>query len=478
MRPVQLRFDRGTILIDNEGLQPMEGLQPLLARLAPLAEHSADGPTAPADDLELRWDPRVGAYRAPAHRYLALRRALTAAEVPWQTTLAPPGSLRGPLRALPLRSYQREALQRWRENDHQGLVVLPTGSGKTRVALAALAALARATLVLVPTRVLLGQWVDALGSLQIDGVRIGVLGDGRRELRPITVATFESAYRHADRFGHCFALVVVDEAHHFGSGARAEALEMCIAPARLGLTATLPDDPAALDRLRQLIGPVVCRYATAQLCGEHLAPFDRVQLFVDLDDEERRVYEEARRCYATAYRAFVCSGGKSWSAFVANAGATLWGRRALHGFAESRRVVSTARAKLALVQSLLQRHADDRLLIFTADNSAAYTLSRRLLIPAITCDIVRAERAAVLGRLRQGRLRALISSRVLNEGIDLPEARVGIIVGGAQGRREHVQRVGRLLRPRPGKRAVIYELIARETFEVGHASRRQRALVA
>ena len=94
----------------------------------------------------------------------------------------------------------------------------------------------------------------------------------------------------------------------------------------------------------------------------------------------------------------------------------------------------------------------------------------------LTCDIGRAERDDVLGAFRQGRLRALVSSRVLNEGLDVPDADIAVIVGGALGVREHVQRVGRLLRPRPGKRALVYELVTRQTLEVSQAWRRRQGL--
>ena len=96
----------------------------------------------------------------------------------------------------------------------------------------------------------------------------------------------------------------------------------------------------------------------------------------------------------------------------------------------------------------------------------------------LTCDIGRQERDDVLERFRHGELRALVSARVLNEGLDVPDADVAVVVGGALGEREHVQRVGRLLRPSEGKRAVVYELVTRNTVEVGQARRRRQGLVA
>jgi superfamily II DNA or RNA helicase len=116
-------------------------------------------------------------------------------------------------------------------------------------------------------------------------------------------------------------------------------------------------------------------------------------------------------------------------------------------------------------------------LIFTADNEAAYAIAREHLVMPLTCDIGRQERDDVLERFRRSDIRTLVSARVLNEGLDVPDADIAVIVGGALGEREHVQRVGRLLRPSEGKRAVVYELVTRNTIEVGQARRRRQGLV-
>jgi superfamily II DNA or RNA helicase len=119
-----------------------------------------------------------------------------------------------------------------------------------------------------------------------------------------------------------------------------------------------------------------------------------------------------------------------------------------------------------------------RVLVFTADNEAAYAIANRHLIMPLTCDIGRRERDDVLARFRRAELSALVSARVLNEGLDVPEADVAIVVGGALGEREHVQRVGRTLRPGPGKRAVVYELVTRASIEARQARRRRAGLGA
>jgi superfamily II DNA or RNA helicase len=117
-------------------------------------------------------------------------------------------------------------------------------------------------------------------------------------------------------------------------------------------------------------------------------------------------------------------------------------------------------------------------LVFTADNAAAYATALEHLVMPLTCDIGRAERDEALDRFRRGELRALVSARVLNEGIDVPSADVAVIAGGSLGTREHVQRVGRLLRPAPGKRALVYELVVRDSLEVGRSRERRKGLAA
>ena len=164
--------------------------------------------------------------------------------------------------------------------------------------------------------------------------------------------------------------------------------------------------------------------------------------------------------------------------FAVQAVRTAEGRRALAAWRQARRLVAFTHAKRRALHALLARHPDSRVLIFTADNETAYAIAREHLVMPLTCDIGRLERDDVLQRFRRGDLRALVSARVLNEGLDVPDADVAMVVGGALGEREHVQRVGRLLRPGEGKRALVYELVTRNTMEVGQAHRRRQGLVA
>lgn len=450
---MRLRFDRGTILL---------------------------GETPPGLDLTgapgLLWDPRVQAHRAPASLYPALTRWLRHRGVPFVDGAR---ADRGPTEGWGdpgLRDYQAAALAAWELASRRGLIVLPTGSGKTRVAVAVMASTRLPALCLVPTRVLLEQWRHEIGAIYPHPV--GCYGDGQRQVAPVTVATYESAYRHMDRLGHLFDLVVVDEVHHFGCGFRDEALEMTLASARLGLTATPPRDAAHATRLGELIGPTVYELAIGDLTGRFLASFDAIVLHVDLTDAERARYTSVSQVFTGAFAAFTRALPRAtWADFARAAGRTAEGRRALAAWREARQLLALTDAKRRALQMLIDRHRDARVLVFTADNASAYTIAREHLIMPLTCDIGRPERDQILNAFRQGHLRGLVSSRVLNEGLDVPDADVAVIVGGSLGEREHVQRVGRLLRPSPGKRALVYELVTRQTIEVGQAWRRRQGLV-
>jgi superfamily II DNA or RNA helicase len=358
----------------------------------------------------------------------------------------------------------------------RGVVVLPTGSGKTRVALGAMASTRLPALCLVPTRVLLEQWQREIAAVYPHPV--GCHGDGRHDVTPVTVATYESAYRHMDHLGARFGLLIVDEVHHFGCGFRDEAFEMTLANARLGLTATPPRDAAHASRLVELIGPTVYELAIGDLTGGFLANFDTVVLHLDLTEAERTRYASLSQAFTTTLAAlFRTVPRATWPDVVRAAARTAEGRRVLAAWREARQLLALTDAKRRALQALLARHRDARVLVFTAENTSAYAIAREHLIMPLTCDIGRPERDAVLDAFREGRLRALVSSRVLNEGLDVPDADVGVIVGGALGEREHMQRVGRLLRPSPGKRALVYELVTRQSIEVSQAWRRRQGLV-
>ena len=138
-----------------------------------------------------------------------------------------------------------------------------------------------------------------------------------------------------------------------------------------------------------------------------------------------------------------------------------------------KRIALQSQAKLDQLSDLLWQHRDEQVLVFTADNDTVYAISRRHLIPAITHQTPASERKRTLKEFNEGRLKALVTSRVLNEGVDMPAASVGVVLSGSGSVREHVQRLGRILRKAEGKHATLYEVITADTGEEYTSDRRR-----
>lgn len=417
------------------------------------------------------WDSRVGAFRAPAYLYSQLKAGFGDLKDQVVISQAKPVLKQAPN----LRPYQEAALSSWKLYGNRGIVVLPTGSGKTIVAVGAMAVLRTPTLILVPTRVLLEQWEEVL-SKYFEGP-IGVIGDGKRRLSSITVCTIESGYRFMSQIGNRFKLLIVDEIHHFGNGIRDEALEMSTCPYRLGLTATNVTKDTVQAKLRDTVGPTIYELTVSELKGKFLSPFELLTIQVDLTVQERKIYEASMETFRKAYLPFAqLHPDFDWVDFIRSAQKTFEGRQAHSAWQNARRIIHFPRAKEAMLDTVFGQHRENKVLIFTPDTATAYKIAKKHLIMPITSDIKRTEREEVLEKFRDGRLKALVSCRVLNEGIDVPDAEVAIIVGGNHGEREHIQRIGRCLRPAEGKRALVYELVVRDTMEVRHWERRTKSL--
>jgi superfamily II DNA or RNA helicase len=433
--------------------------------------HVPDGAPLPES---VRWDARSSCHRAPAIAYADVVLALTRASVPFTDAARAyqelPFGLR--VRREP-RPFQTEALEAWRKAQGRGVVVLPTGAGKSHVAVLAIEDRKRSALVVAPTLDLVRQWYDLLRTSF--GVPVGVVGGGSHDVQALTVTTYDSAYLHMEHLGARFGLLVFDECHHLPGAAYAMAARLAIAPFRLGLTATPERSDGREDVLAELIGPIVYRKEIVDLAGDFLAEYDTERIEVDLAPEERAEHDRER----AIYRGFVEASGirmaspRGWAEFIMLSARSAEGRRAMAAYRRQRELALCAPAKLDFVEHLLARHQAERTLLFTQDNATCYAVSRRFLIPAITHQTKVKERSELLERFADGRYGALVTSKVLNEGVDIPAASVAIVISGSGSVREHVQRLGRILRKKDGKRALLYELVTAETSETFTSERRR-----
>ena len=140
-------------------------------------------------------------------------------------------------------------------------------------------------------------------------------------------------------------------------------------------------------------------------------------------------------------------------------------------------IALNSKAKIDELQKILQENKNSKTIIFTQNNKMVYKLSNQFLIPCITYKTIKEERKDVLEGFKSGRYNAVVTSKVLDEGVDVPDAELGIIMSGTGSGRELIQRLGRILRPKEdGRKARLVELIARNTRETNTSAKRITAL--
>ena len=384
-----------------------------------------------------------------------------------------------PALTLQPRTYQQAALgYAWVAHGGRGMVVLPTGAGKTVLALMAVAHAGVWTLVVVPTIELLHQWREALvQKLGLPEALVGMIGGGVRQNRPITVITYDSAAmprRKLDSWG----LLIFDEAHHLPATAYRRIAESAPAPLRLGLSATPDRSDGRHADLATLVGPEIYRQGPRALSRDrHIAAYRERRVFVSLSAEEQSRYDALTaeyRWYLATHRSDLGGsyGPGMFEALIRRSGFDPAARQALAAQRKARMLALNAESKIQAVEELLERHQADKVIVFSEYNLLVDQISKRLLLPAITYRTPSDERKATLAAFRSGAYTKLVTGRVLNEGVDVPDANVAIVVSGSSTPREYIQRLGRVLRPKPGE-AVLYELVTRGTSEE-HSARRRR----
>jgi len=405
------------------------------------------------------------------------------------------------------RPYQEEALTRWLAEGSAGVVVLPTGAGKTLVAAMAIHETGLWTLAVVPTLDLLQQWRSALTSalgLSTDGAspeppngtsparrgrfiaptadlsattieKIGVFGGGEKDIRPITIITYDSAAlypRELRRFG----LLIFDECHHLPAPTYRLIAESAFTPLRLGLSATPERGDMAHVDLDGLIGPEVYRRSPSELTeGRYLAEYQEVCIDIALSSEDEARYAEQRdiyRSFLRRRRISLNSPEDFQKKLIFLSARDPEAREAMLAWRESRSIAMNAPAKYAEIERLLRLHASDQVILFSEYNPVVEQISRRFCLPSITYKTPAEERRIILERFRTGQYSKLVTGRVLNEGVDVPDCRVAIIVSGNSTKREYIQRLGRVLRPKL-EQALLYELVTTGTTEEEMAKRRR-----
>ncbi|PSP60015.1 helicase [Halobacteriales archaeon QH_7_66_37] len=342
---------------------------------------------------------------------------------------------------LDLRGYQESWVENFMDT-RSGVLVGPPGSGKTVAAMGILAAVEGETLVLVPSRELVGQWrEELLQCTTLTPDQIGEYHGGEKTVRPVTIATYRTAGmdRHRQLFdSREWGLIVYDEVHHISAPIYRHSADLQ-SRHRLGLSSSpIREDDRESD-IFTLIGPPIGTDWDALFEAGYVAEPEVEIRYVPWRGEDAR-------------NQYVSSEGH-----------------------ERRQLAATNPAKLDEAEALLLEEADSQALVFVEylDQGEAY--AERLEAPFISGQMPHHRREKLFEQFRSGEIRTLVVSRVGDEGIDLPSAELAIVASGLGGsRRQGTQRAGRTMRPTG--RARMYVLATQGTREEEFARRRMQYL--
>ena len=443
---LRLWFDKGTLLLKGEAGTPYG-----------------------------KWDTRVGCYRIKAYHYRDVLEYLAESKLQVEDDVPMLPPLEHLKSNVELRDYQNEALNNWCKARNRGVLVLPTAAGKTFIALKAIQQLKVQTLIVVPTLDLIDQWKKRIKDYL--NLEAGAVGGGENTLRMVTVTTYDSAYIHAEQLGNKFLLIVFDEVHHLASTGYIQIAEMYTAPYLMGLTATYERSDQRHSLLSQLVGDPVYSVGIEEIAG-HLSPYTYEKISVELTPQEQQIYKSQMSIFRSflQQRKITLKSAADFQKFIMTTGRDPKAREALLARNRAIRVAVNSEAKLNVLAQQLETYKNEKILIFTLYNDLVYSISLRFLIPAITYQTSREERREILANFGNDKYPVVVTSQVLDEGVDVPDASVGLVLGGTGSNREYVQRLGRLLRKKEGKLARLIEIISQETMEVGTSRRRHQKI--
>ena len=348
-----------------------------------------------------------------------------------------------------LRNYQEMAAESFWHGG-SGVVVLPSGAGKTIVGAAAMSLTKATTLILVTNTVSARQWKsELLKRTTLTEEEIGEYSGSKKEVRPVTIATYQvlttkkqGNYAHLELFdAKDWGLIIYDEVHLLPAPVFRFTADIQ-ARRRLGLTATLVREDGREDDVFSLIGPKRFDSPWKDMADQGwIAPADCVEVRVTLPEHERLIYATAEK-------------------------------------EDKYRLAAATTTKNPVVERLVAKHSDDRVLVIGQYLDQLAELGQHLGAPVVDGSTPIKEREKLFERFRNGDLRVLVVSKVANFSLDLPEAGVAIQVSGSFGsRQEEAQRLGRVLRPKADKRtARFYAVVSRDTLDADFAANRQRFL--
>jgi len=368
-----------------------------------------------------------------------------------------------------LRDYQKEAIDTWKKKGYRGIISLPTGSGKTIIGTAIISDVKKPTLIVANRKEQMVQWKESLLNFtNIDEKDVGLYYADEKEIKNITIASYQTAHKHMDELGNKYDLLIFDEAHH----APADKFKLIAlgsyATKRVGLTATPIREDDKVDDLFELVGPIVYDMSIDKLIPKnYLADYDIEVIYTELTPDEREEYNKLSREYETHAR------GRNMSELLKDLRKGEPNAKiAVSSLNRIRELVTTSKNKLPVIGEILKKEAGRKTLIFTQYVEQGAEISKLYNIDFLNGKTNKKKRADILEKFKKSKDGRLIITTIGDEGLDIPDAEVGIFASRTGSRIQYIQSIGRLLRPNQGKKAKVYEIVSKDTPEVRWAERR------
>ena len=373
-----------------------------------------------------------------------------------------------------LRNYQKAALDKWTENRKKGIIALPTGSGKTIIAIAAIALVGVYSLIVVFTKDQLMQWIDRIMEFMNANELVGAYYGDEKSLRPITVTTYQTAFKKINIFSTKFDFLVVDEAHHLPAD-KFRAIAMgSSAIYRMGLSATVAREDGKHEEIFPLMGGVVYSKRASELVQEgYLAPFVVRTVYAQLTPMEKKTYDVLRKEYRRH------SLGRRFEEVLRLAQkGDPHAIQAVRINAKIKNILAMSEGKMKTIERIVndELRKGSKILVFTQYKTQAEKIAERLNALLLHGDLDTKTRKAVLNKFKTMDSGVLVVTTLGDEGLDIPDVNVGILASGTSSSRQFIQRLGRLVRPKSGKNAVLYDIVLKGTSEEYQARKRRRAI--
>jgi len=376
-----------------------------------------------------------------------------------------------------LRDYQMQAVDFAIAHRH-AIIELPTGRGKTLVAIGIVNDIMRrepvSVLVVVPTQILLHQWIE--DGFQAAGISASGVSGESKSWGEHTVITYQSALNYLHMLSR-YNIIIFDEVHHlFSPEYRKILFAVENKPYLIGLTATVRQYGEE-KKLQDSYFPNVFRRTLEEFqAGQERIPVSVEMIPVNFTASEMAEYNRLQDVITRANRAF--GPVPEWMKYMHSdndADARL-ARAAISAYAAQKRLLTETPAKLDSILEII-RQSSGQFIVFSDTIDGIQSIEdvlRRAGVSegSIYSGVKPSERARIISGLKDRSIRVLVGGSAITEGLDLPDISNAILSSLlVKSSRTYVQRVGRILRPSPGKTVRLYLVYVSGTLEQANARR-------